>query len=47
MLSNKDSKLEKQADQPGQYYRRYCLLLHEIKEVRGETTDDILIETIS
>ena len=40
-------KLEKQADQQKQYSRRNCLLVHRIKEVRGEATDDIIIETIN
>ena len=26
---------------------RNCLLVHRIKEIRGEATDDIIIETIS
>ena len=46
-LSSKVSKLEKQADQQEQYSRRNCLLVHGIKEVRSEATDDIIIETIS
>ena len=46
-LSSKVSKLEMQADQQEQYSRRNCLLVHGIKEVRGEATDDIVIETIS
>ena len=40
----KVSKIEKQADQQEQYSRRNCLLVHEIKEVRGEKTDGIIIE---
>ena len=47
MLSSKDSKLEKQADQLEQYLRRNCLLAHGIKEVRAKTTNDIIIETKS
>ena len=47
ILSSKVSKLEKQADQQEQYSRRKCLLVHGIKEVRSEATDDIIIETIS
>ena len=46
-LSSKVSKHEKQADQQEQYSRRNCLLVHGIKEVRGEATDDIIIETVS
>ena len=41
------SKFEKQADQQEQYSRRNCLLVHRIKEVRGEATDDIIIDTIN
>ena len=44
-LLSKVSKLEKQADQQKQYSTKNCLLLHRIKEVIGETTDDIIIET--
>ena len=44
---SKVSKLEKQADQQEQYSRRNCLLVHGIKEVREEATDDMIIETIS
>ena len=47
ILSSKVSKLEKQADQQEQYSSRNCLLVHGIKEVRGEVTDDVIIETIS
>ena len=46
-LSSKVSKLRKQADQQEHYSRRNCLLVYQIKEVRGEATDDIIIETIS
>ena len=42
-LSSKVYKLEKQADQQEQFSRRNCLLIHKIKEVRGETTDDMII----
>ena len=44
---SKVSKLEKQAEQQEQYSRTNCLLRHGIKEVRGETMDDIIIEIIS
>ena len=40
----KVSKIEKQADQQEQYSRRNCLLVHGIKEVRGEKTDGVIIE---
>ena len=46
-LSSNVSKLEKQADQQKLYSRRNCLLVHGIKEVRGEAADNIIIETIS
>ena len=44
-LSSEVSKLEKQADQHEHYSRRNCLLVYRIKEVRGEATADIIIET--
>ena len=46
-LWSKLLKREKQADQQVQYSRSNCLLVQEIKEVRDEATDDIILETIS
>lgn len=46
-VSSKVSKLGKQAAQQEQYSRRNYVLVHEIKEARGETTDDITIKTMS
>ena len=44
--SCKVSILEKQTDQQKQYSRRNCFLVHRIKEVKGEATNDVIIETI-
>ena len=44
-LSSKVLKLEKEAEQQEQYSRKIYLLVHGIREVRDETTEDIIIET--
>ena len=46
ILPSKVSKHKKQAKQQEQYSRKNCLLVHRIKEVSVEATDDIIIKTI-
>ena len=46
-MYDKITILEKQIDKQGQRTRRSGILLHDIPEIEGETTDDIAVKTCS
>ena len=46
-LSEKLGKLEESIDAQQQYSRRNCLLLHGIKETKGEDTDNVVLEVLN
>ena len=46
-LSEKLGKLEESIDAQQKYSRRNCLLLHGIEEIKGEDTDDLVLEVLN
>ena len=46
-LSEKLGKLEDSIDPQQQYSQRNCLLLHGIEEIKGENTDNIVLEVLN
>ena len=46
-LSEKLKKMKESIDAQQQYSRRNCLLLHGIKETKGEDTDNIVLEVLN
>ena len=46
-LSEKLGKLEESIDAQQQYFRRNCLLLHDIEETKGEDTGNIVLEVLN
>ncbi|KAH3706221.1 hypothetical protein DPMN_065604 [Dreissena polymorpha] len=43
-MSNKDAVLEQDLDDANQYSRRHCVIVSNVPENNGESTDDIIIQ---